>query len=352
MRSLTDAEARVIGVLLAGNPGLERERLKVAAVPRSTYHAARRRAYAEGWVIDRYVPDPPAFGRSHGTFLLLRPFADRFAEVTEQLSAAPDNVVLWASTQLVLAVFLHRSETDHSGLLARVEKSRLASWAFPVPVDLSTPAVPVFFDFEGLWSHLADFRGTVAYPRGLGGTEDPLGDRDPGTAKEWGWAARQLVERPFVSLAQGRAGHLVGPFGLPWSQQKLLRSGRVGHRVFLQPGRPPPYQGRGADQVIFITGELRPSAQPPQLFMKLTRESRVFPFLFVAGTKRLLIGALGRPTNGATGSTSTADGRTPVMETLREHLEGIEVVQESAANIRFPVEHRYDRLIPGSGLSA
>jgi len=70
VRGLTDAEARVIAVLLAARPDRERERLRLVTVPRSTYHAIRRRAYDEGWLRDRYVPHPVAFGRPFVTFLL------------------------------------------------------------------------------------------------------------------------------------------------------------------------------------------------------------------------------------------------------------------------------------------
>ena len=343
-RSLTDAEARVIGVLLAGTPGLERERLRVAAVPRSTFHAARRRAYAEEWVIDRYVPDPPYLGRPRATFLLLRPYADHLAHASETLASNSDNVLLWTSGQLVLGVYLHSSAGSARALADTVRESQSASWSFHVDAELDGPAVPVYFDYEGLWSHLVGLPGTAGYPRGLGGTPRPVGDDLAGKPSATGWAASGLIRRPFEAALQGKGGHLVGPFGLPWAQQKLLRAGHIAHRVFLHPGRSPPYQGRGADQVVFVTGSLVPGARPENLFSRLTRESRVFPFLYAADREHVLLGALGRPP-GIAGSDVEREERAPVLPILGESLRGIEIVQDVAANVSAPVDHRYDRLL-------
>jgi hypothetical protein len=346
-RGLTDAEARVIAVLLAARSDRERERLRHIDVPRSTYHAIRRRAYEEGWLRDRYVPHPVAFGRPLVTFLVIRPFVDRFEELVRYLSDDPGAVVVWRGTQVVLAVVFHQRPAEADRLVKHLASAHLAPPPATVSAETEGASVPVYFDYEGLWCHVAGFEGTLAYPHGLGG--GLLADSGEVTSAalsrhQW-WAASELVRRPFATPEDGRSAHLVGPLGLPFSQRRLLQKGWVVHRTILDPGRLPAYQGRAADQVVFLTGVPKAGAQPSVLFSTLTRESRVYPFLFAVGQIRWVLGALGGSTPR---STETDGGRRAVLPTLREYLEGIEIVQEPAAGFASVVDHRYDRLLPSS----
>ena len=342
MRTLTDAEARVISVLLAAPPTRERERLRQIDVPRSTYHAARKRAYEEGWLDDRYVPDPLSFGFPIVSFLLVRPYADRLTELMGAWDRAPGNVLTWGSSQLALGVFYHRSARE-SAAVATVVEGKYATWTFSLPVRTDRTDLPVYFDYEGLWSHLASMEGASGYPHGLGGRSPGSSEDPPALTTGQRWGAKELVLRPFVAASEGRPGHLVGPLGLPWGQQKLLRAGIVGHRVFLRPSKVPPFRGRAADHVTFITGDLTPSTRPEVLFATLTRDCLVFPFLFAVADRRVLIAALGHaaPAGAAPFTTS----RRPVLETLRAMLTGIELSREAVANLVMPVDHRYDRLV-------
>ena len=346
MRALTEAEGRVIAVLLGARVTTERERLQRLDVPRSTYHAARRRAYSEGWLRDRYVPDPVRFGFPVVSIVLARPFADRVAALEERWSANPTNVVAWLGAQVALGVFFHRDEREAARFATELSESKTASAVTTLAADATQSELPVYFDYEGLWSHLAGLSGTLSYPSGLGGDAGEA-EQNGASTRPRSWAAIELVHRPFVAAAEGRAGHLVGPLGLPFSQLKLLRNGSMSHRVFLDPSRVPPYQGRSADHVVLLGGDLRDGARPEQIFATLTKECRVFPFLYATHERRLLLGALGRgaPTGGAP-PMPTESGRRPVLATLQEHLEGIEIVQEPAANFRTIVDHRYDRLFP------
>jgi hypothetical protein len=342
VRALTDSEARVIAVMLAARPDRERERLHQVQIPRSTYHAVRRRAYDEGWLRDRYVPHPVPLGRPWVTFLITRPFADRFPDFVQEAGKDPGNVVLWAGTQLALSVFFHAKPTDGRKVSDRLDKLKLVATPQPLTVSVDGPTVPVYFDYEGLWCHLASADGTLEYPHGLGG-ELP-GAEENGVAplsKHQEWAMGELLRRPFAAEALGKGGHLVGPFGLPFSQRKMLLRGWITHRTLLEPGRLPAYQGRSPSQVVFISGTPVAGARPEILFQTLTRECQVFPFLLVIGSERWLLGALGGdgPAPGATGE------RRPVLPTLRQSLEGIEILQEPAANFTSPVDHRYDRLL-------
>lgn len=344
LRALTDAEARVIAVLLAARPDRERERLRQVPVPRSTYHAVRRRAYEEGWLRDRYIPHPVPLGLPWATFLVARPFVDRVEDFGRTIAEDRGNVVLWSGAQATISVTFHAQPGEARRFLARFESSRLSAPPWSVTVRTDAPTVPVYFDFEGLWCHLAGLEGTLAYPHGLGG---PLAGRDgeetvTSLTPHQRWAVGELLHRPFAATDQGRGGHLVGPFGLPFSQRKMLAKGWVTHRTLLDPARVPEHRGKSADQVVFLTGSPKTGARPESLFATLTRECRVFPFLFVVGSDRWLLSALG---GSNPPPVDTQAPRRPVLPTLREYLEGIEILQEAASGFVAQVDHRYDRLL-------
>lgn len=344
MRELTPAEAKVIAGLLGSAAATERERLRRIGVPRSTYHAARRRAYSEGWLRDRYVPQPERIGLSYAVLVAARPFVDRLAELTERWSATAGCVYLAAGPELLVGVTLEADLKAAQASAQRLADAAATSARQVVIADLHRPTVPVFFDYEGLWVHLAESGGTVAYPRGLGGT--PLPDDAVSLSAHQTWAVRQLLHRALDSAASGRAGHLVGPLGLPFSQQRLVAQGVIVHRVFLDPAPLPSYRGHAADQLVLISGGWRAGARPEVLFRTLTEECRVFPFLFAMDAERAMIGALGRSTPA--GVRPDGEGRRPVLPTLQESLQGIEIAQVPASSVRTVVDHRYDRLLPGS----
>jgi hypothetical protein len=350
VRALTDSEARVIAVLLAARPDRERERLHQVGIPRSTYHAVRRRAYEEGWLRDRYIPNPVPLGRPYVTFLVARPYADRFGDFVRVVTSTDGNVVLWTGTQLAVAVFFHRAAKDGAKVGEKIEKEKLAAAPITTVVRADAPTVPVYFDFEGLWSHVAGLEGTLAYPHGLGGAPEVESDDDvaPALTPHQAWALGELLHRPFTAAEQGRGGHLVGPFGLPFSQRRMLAKGWITHRTLLEPARLPPYQGRSADQIVLISGTPKNGARPELLFATLTRDCRVFPFLFVVGPDRWILGALG----GAAPAGGPAPDRRPVLPTLREALEGIEILQEPATGFTSPVDHRYETLLPSTNSSS
>ncbi|MCI4373887.1 MAG: hypothetical protein L3K02_09660 [Thermoplasmata archaeon] len=345
MRALTDSEARVIAVLLAARPDRERERLRQVRIPRSTYHAVRRRAYEGLWLRDRYIPHPVPLGFPFVTFLLARPFADRFEDFARVAAADPGNVVLLTGRQVALAIFFHKSEGEGRRWAVRMSDQNLGGAPTACTVGAEGPTVPVYFDFEGLWCHLAGIAGTLAYPHGLGGRL-PTAEREgesPSLTSHRAWAIGELLRRPFLGPEAGKGPHLVGPFGLPFAQRRMLARGWVDHRTLLDPGPLPAYQGKSPDQVVLINGAPRPGAKPDELFGELTRECRVFPFLFVVGTDRWLLGAWGASTPPPPDPTAP---RRPVLGTLREYLEGIDVVQEPASQFTTRVDHRYDRVLP------
>ncbi len=341
MRALTESEARVIAVMLAARPDRERERLHQVQVPRSTYHAVRRRAYEESWLRDRYIPHPVPIGRPFVTFVLLRPYADRFEEFAALAAADAGNVALWTGTQVALAIFFEAKANDAKRWATKIAGQRLGANPLVVSVRGDGPTIPVYFDFEGLWCHLVGLPGTLAYPRGLGGAL-PEEEGGPALTPHRQWAISELLQRPFGPVKEGGGSHLVGPFGLPFAQRRMLARGWVDHRTLLDPSRLPAYQGKSPDQVVLLSGTPRDGARPELLFATLSRECRVFPFLFVVGPERWLVGALGAATPPPAGPTS----RRPVLATFREYLEGIEIIQEPSDRFTARVDHRYDRLLP------
>lgn len=344
VRSLTQAEAVVIAALLASRPERERERLRQLGIARSTYYAVRRRAYQEGWLKDRYIPDPAFLRRPFATFVVARPFAERYQDIAQPLPNIGAPPVLWASPQLAFAVFFHGDPEGGAAAVERWKKNDLIASEVGVSTDLRGPSVPVYFDFEGAWDHMAQVTGTLAYPHGLGGNVAADEEPTPLTPHS-SWALSNLLARPF-RIQEGEAdGHQTGVFGLPFSERRLLTRGWVTHRVLLNPSRVPAYPGRAGDRLFLIAGTPRAHARPETLFQRLTRECRVFPFLYVVGEDRWLLGALG----GDAAPADEADdrrGRVPVLPTLTEAMEAIQIFQEPLSSLSLISDHRYDLLAP------
>ncbi|MCI4331244.1 MAG: hypothetical protein L3K19_05290 [Thermoplasmata archaeon] len=299
---------------------------------------------------DRYIPNPTRFHWGRVRFVLARPYADQSSELLDSWSREEGAVVVWGSAQVALGVFFHTDLDAAEEAEQRLKSHGHAAWSTTWCADPGGESIPVYFDFEGSWAHLSGAAGSLGYPHGLGGphpADGEIRDRSATTADpRRAWAAAELLHRPFVPEGGIRSPHLVGPFGLPWSQQRLLASGWVTHRVLLYPAKVPPFSGRTTDQVLWIVGRLRGQATADQLFARLTRDCRVYPFLFVDQGGVLLMGALGK--GGASASSSESAGtepRRPVMPTLKESLEGIEIIQEASAQMQTVVDHRYDRLL-------
>ena len=318
--------------------------MKQINVPRSTYHAARRRAYAERWLKDRYVPDPARFGYPRLTFCLARPFADRTSTLATKWDQEKGNVLTWSTSQFAFGVFFHDSEEASMRWAERATKD-LSSWALTVRTDTRQPSVPVYFDFEGAWANLTELGGALTYPQGVGGSPASPAEGGMRSLRE-SWAAGELLRRPFDAEAAGRPGHLIGPWGLPWSQQSLLRKGWVRHRVILDPHNLPPYRGRRPGLFVFITGHLRTGVRPEALFTSLTRACHVYPFLFAVQDEVALVGAVGGSRETEAAAPPGRSERRPVMATLSELIEGIEVLQDSIDQVVVTTDHRYDRLVP------
>jgi len=174
----------------------------------------------------------------------------------------------------------------------------------------------------------------------------PDDEAAPSPSRHQWWAAGELVHRPFADPLGTTAGQLAGPLGLPFSQRRLVAQGWVNHRVFLDPSTLSSYRGNAADQYVFLSGQLRADARPEVLFQTLVHECRVFPFLYVVGESRLLIGAMGASGNPPSPTDPAMARRRPVMPTIQSAVSGIELIQEPARNLTAQVDHRYERVFP------
>lgn len=348
-RSLTEQEARVVGLLLEDSPEGERARLRRWELPRSTYHHIRRRAYAQGWVYDRYIPDPRWVGLPWVSFLLVRPFADFRGSLVDALTRDPGSVHVVVGPNLVLSIHWESRAEAAPRRWATIQEAGWAAGGVQLTVELTPGSVPVYFDYEGVWAHLIDRCGTSGYPRRLAGGTAPSGTILPGPmTSHQKWAVRYLLDRSVSSSARPGPGGPAGPFGLPFSVRRLLEQGWVSHRSILALPSLPPYQGRTADRTYFVVGHPRPGARPEQLFQQLVGECRVYPFLFVAGPDRWLIGAAGGSRDGA----SPPAPRRPVLSTIGLACQGIEIFEAEGSSFVPQIDHRYDRLLtePPSGL--
>lgn len=342
---MTENEARVVGLLLEESPEGERARLRRWGVPRSTYHHIRRKMYAEGWIYDRYIPDPRLVGLPWVSFLLIRPFADWRGALVESLSRDPQCVHLVAGPNLILSIHWDQQEKASRSRWVSIQEPGWVAGGAQLTVAVDPGSVPVYFDFEGLWGHLANLPGTASYPRGLAGGSTPTVAAPPSPmAPHQRWAVRYLLERTVPPAAGSGSGRPVGPFGLPFTARRLIEQGWVSRRSILAPASVPPYQGRTAGRTFFVVGTPRPGARPEELFQRLVGECRVYPFLFVAGTDRWLIGAAA----GSRESAPPPTPRRPVLPTLGSSCQGIEIFEADESSPRPVVDHRYDRLLIGS----
>lgn len=343
MRALTDAEARLIRALLAAPGESERELLDETRLPRSTYHAVRRRVYDEKWLRIRFMPHPGCFGLPLATIALAHPFADTAVELMERWSQPESNVVLWGGASLVFAVYLHRTRDEARRLTSGLVDDAMRPRSFFLTTETDPGSLPVYFDFEGVWSHLAGIPGSSQYPRPLSpafppGSRAPPGPASPGLRR----AARNLVLRPILADYEGRPGHFLGLLGLTRPERRLLDDGWVFSRTLPDFSALPPYQDRKADEVVFIRGEVLEGKEPAQLLRALTEKCRVYPFLLARDGGTAIVGTVGQ--SGPVPAVGN-EARPSVIGTLQEYLRRIEVDSEWVAGLTPVVDHRYDRVL-------
>lgn len=312
----------------------------MSGLPRSTYVVARRRAYDEGWVYDRYLPSPD-LGLRQITFALARPYAEARETLVAHWRDLQGTCLLWGLPDHIFVVVLHATAAEAK----RTRAALLAGPAAQIPLvltcDLAEPQIPAYFDYQGVWARVAGVPPGLVYPRpfGLAAPDRPvvsLGLRQR--------AHRILAENPEPEREEGER-RFFGPLGFPKSDRRLFSQGWLEWRVIPNLARLPPIDGVRLHRQVFIWGQLSPGTRPEALFQSLRERSRVFPMLYATDGKQVLIGAVG--VGEATPALElVGHGRTrPVLATLQDHLNGIESTSAEVDRIEVVVDHRYANLV-------
>lgn len=331
MRSLTEAEARVIRALMADPLAPERQMLKVAEVPRTTCQTIRFRAFANDWLEEVYVPDPGLFGLEGVRFVLAQPYAERWSEAMRSLRSLDNLVVLWSSPETLFGVFFE-GRTSRGWNEAVSKELFRQSWS----VSSQSPrgGVIAYFDFEGVWSKWTLGRDPLAYPRGLPVPSAVLSRRskpDRNSVRELLVRARvsgPVVPRPSVFRAAGLSRH----------GRKLLSSGWFSPLILPNLTEIPATRGYRPSRVVFVTATPLPGSDPRQLFEDLAHKVGMSPFIFAYDAERVLFASL----SPVPPQIKRAAGS--VLELLETHVTKVEVIREPIDALFPAVNHRYDRL--------
>lgn len=342
---LTPAESKVIASLLGAGTEPEEERIRSSRIPRSTYQLVKRRLFSEAVLEDRYVPEPQLLGYGSLSLAIARPTADLLPEVARRWSTHPSATVVWRGLQSVLGVFLHPDGVYSRALRSELVGDDLGIRSPFVTCDLTTPSVPVYFDFEGCWRNLSGAGRSVAYPRSLGALSAQEVERG---------RVRPQVRRGIRSLllSQSAAGalpevgppHRQGPATLPKSLRILVERGWVHWRVFPNLHRTLDVSGRRTDEILLVHGALRQEGGSLDLFKDLLQQSRAYPFLYLTDEHTVILGGLGARSHRP-GSARLPQPRRSVMGVLRNHLVGVDVVRERLPHVHVIVDHQYSKLV-------
>ena len=281
MRSLTPAEATVLRSLVASTGGNETQRIQRTGIPGRTYQEIRRRAFAEGWLSRRFVPNGAELGLPYVTFTLAKPYAERFREAAAAWVADPYLTTLWKSNEVLFGVFF--------GPTPRAAESGL-ELQFTLNLDVRAPSVPVYFDFEGFWSQWTELLPPLSYPQAVPGANlRTMESPDPASTTRWQSAVRELNESWSVTSPGSRPPRGEAP--LPRKLRKLAESGRVQARVFPDLRRIPLPVGRDIKAFCICHLRLQRGNRPEQLFRGLIL-SGVYPFLFGTDGGYVLMGTV------------------------------------------------------------
>lgn len=334
---MSDWEARVVRSLLASEPISDKERIRRSGVPPRTFHRARSKAYASGWVLDRYVPNPLFLGLTKLSFNLARPFAEDLETLAKEWISIPSVVHLWKGRECLFAVAapeLFVNDLSKAGNLLHGSE-RITQ----VIVDVRRNQAPVYFDFEGAWSRFVGTRYLISYPHAL---PSKTIDGEPSLPRERPDFARlrELVSRPF----QPRSAfwpNRVGPYFLTPSQSRLLSLGAAEFRTMLSMSHIPSYQNHQVQNVAFLHGMLARDANTDELLLGLI-DAGVAPFLFVTDGLKVMLGTL----SPAPPTQSNYRAQSAVLRGLQQYLTEIEIRREPLESLSVLLNHRYDRMFP------
>jgi len=339
MKEMSPTKALVVQYSLAAQRGRERDWIRAAGLPRSTYQQARKQVYEDGWIEDRFVPNPSALAISSVTFAVMKPYTERLADISRAWEDLPTSVCLWTGRESVMGVFFGSPSDEELRLHSALKSSPSSAGTWVVSVDPQAASVPAYFDFEGVWASFCGLGGTLTYPQPLLGKR-LIGRKQgagPLTVRAKGRLGG-LVARPFV---KGGSGFRTHPYFLPRSERRMISEGWVSHRSFIDLRNLPPCGGRRLEGVAWLHGTLIPGQRAPDVFRALVERCHVKPFLFASNADQALLGTLSqKPPPDST----IFPSRAPVLETLEAYLSNIETIREPIESVIVGVNHRYERL--------
>lgn len=341
MRPLTPAETAVIASVLGGAPVSDRERMRRSGLPSRTYEAAHRRAQQQGWLVERYVPNPVLFGRPRMTLAVARPAAGTMDDCAAWWTSLREAALIWRGAQSLFGIFFDGDSPTVTPIRRDLDSRGRYASTFLLEVDLSMPQVPVYFDFEAAWARVCNQHGTQAYPRALP-TRAPRGPlTSPNVPPRWRSMIQQIVRYPLAASAPGSAQ---GPFyrlGRRGVIRRALGTGWIDQRAFLDPTRMPCVGSWRLEQVAYLCGRLLPGVPPESLLVDLVDRLEVCPFLFASDGRQVLVGTL----SPAPPRVEKDRGRRPSLRAgLRSSLDSVEVVREPVADLTAPTNHCYDMI--------
>ncbi len=341
VEALTRAEAVVLFSLLgADGSETERSRIRASRIPRSTFQEAKRRLYLEGYLKNRFVPDPHALGMQGFRFVVARPFVGEMASVARTMADDPHTLTLWVGQTALFAVqAVPGPEADSpnrglngpevSGIVTTLTATRLPE------------QVPVFFDTEGTWARVTGAPGPRRYPRGVPCPLGGGGEGHPRLSPRTAVALRDLLARPFdVSIEARNIALVAAPF-LPRSQRQLLAQGWAAWRVLPSLSKNLAHEQRALRQLILVTGRLGRELRLRDLTAALALRTGASPFLAATDGTQVLLGAFG----GVGARDGSARGGS-VVGTLRATLNDLQIVREDLATLETLLDLRFDRLPP------
>jgi len=331
MKSLSEAEAGTVALLLAGESSFRGAHHPAFGMSGRTFERIRKTAYSDGWVYDRFVPVPSATGIATICVAIATPYADELQRVRGAWLGLSHNVVIWNWPDTIFAVFVTADAAQASvqtldGIGGNVV-------AIAVPTEEFERSLPVYFDYEGAWCRWTGLYQPNRYPQSL------YRARVRAEKATSNWAAiNALVSRPVQPASAG--GPLrVNPYFFPRSEQRALREGRVVRRTMLDVQRIPPFRQRSIEHVVFVTGESRGARGGYDLFRALPVMG-VFPFLYISDQHRVLFGAL----SPAPPNSVVAHGPPAIMKTLERYMTKIVIRRLPVRTLQVELNHRYDRL--------
>jgi hypothetical protein len=342
MRSLTRAEATLVGALLANAGGTQEQQIRELGLPRRTYQTARDRVLRRGWVVERAVPDVRQLDLPTVTVTLGHPFLDSLPEVARRWRSLPGVVALWQGAECLLAVRCSARPVPVEEWVTTGPPTFRHLVA--VEIDLRHRGIPIFFDFEGAWSRLTGTSCSPGYPRGFGTTRPPGGEgSDP---VRGGPVLRELLAEP-SSGASVHVGRSLLRTALDRRRLDRARArGWISIRSFLDPTAVGDSVDGVGDQVAFVTATLAPGADGDAVLRELMRRARLAPFLYVHDGHRLVLGVL---TADRLASERRAGDAESAFAVLRESASEIATFREPVHRLQRTIDLRFDRLLDSTG---